>query len=485
MDMVQRRDFIKYAAAVALPGVPARIWGAAAALGEPDLRLGVLSDIHIHIDPGAKTHPTAERFRHALEYFRERDVDGVLVCGDLANTGLQDEFELMASVWNSVFPGGKGKDGKPVANLMHYGDHDAEKRFYRKEMLTPRYAKVGLPLPPSLSEGDLRKTLWEKCFGEEWAPIQHKRVKGYDFFLSHFMREAPGTAPGLKETLERANLDPARPFFYSQHRYVCGTYLADEEMWGGDSGKNGPVLALHPNVVAFSGHTHYMLTDDRIVWQEGYTQINAGALLNAPCGRQRENGVDISWYKTDYMRDTQMPRIDIHQGHHGMVFNLKGTDVVLERRDFGCDMPIGPDLVFSVSAEARANKVNSLSACRARSVPPQFPAGAKATATRGMGKNRRREATDQVTVEFPVVGPAENRPRAFDYVVRAERPDGTLVKEKRVYSPGINLPPERDAKEARCVFAVSELGKGPFRFTVAPANCWRVEGDKVSCGLDV
>ena len=484
--VTSRREFIgRAAAAAATAGVPACIWGAAEAMGEPDLRLGILSDIHVRIAPGAKTDVTAERFRHALEYFREREVDGVLLCGDLTDTGLQDEFELMAGVWNSVFPGGKGKYGRPVANLMHYGDHDAEQRFYKKRKLAPRYAKAGLPLPPSLSEGDLRKTLWEKCFGEEWAPIQHKRVKGYDFFLSHFLREDPGTAPGLRKLLEKARLDPSRPFFYSQHRYIRGTYLADEEMWGGDSGKNGPVLAMFPNVVAFSGHTHYMLTDDRIVWQERYTQINAGALLTAPCGRQRENGIDISWYKTDYMRDTQMPRINSLQGHHGMVFSLKGADVVLERRDFGCDLPVGPDLVFSVSAEARRKGTHSLAACKARAAAPEFPRDAVAAASRGMGRNRRGEALEQVTVRFPVVGPAGSRPRAFDYVVRAERPDGTPVKEKRVYSPGVNLPPEKDAKEASCVFSVAELGNGPIRFKVAPANCWRTEGRMLTCDFTI
>ena len=465
--------------------MPVRIWGAAADMGEPDLRLGVLSDIHTRIAPGAKTDPTAERFRHALEYFRERGVDGVLVCGDLTDTGLQDEFELMAGVWNSVFPGGKGKGGRPVANLMHYGDHDAEKRFYKKEKLAPRYARAGLSLPPSLSEGDLRRTLWEKCFGEEWAPIQHKRVRGYDFFLSHFLREAPGTAPGLREILEKAGLDPARPFFYSQHRYMGGTYLADEEMWGGDSGRNYPVLSGHPNAVAFTGHTHYMLTDDRIVWQKEFTQINAGALLNAPCGRQRENGFDISWYKTDYMRDTQMRCLDIHRGHHGMVFSLNGTDAVLERRDFGCDMPLGPDLLFSMSPGSMAGKSGSPSAGKARSVAPEFPPGAAVAVARGMGRNRRGESLEQVTVRFPVAGPAAGRPRAFDYAVRAERPDGTLVREKRVYSPGINLPPEKDAKEATCVFSVAELGPGDVRFKVSPANCWRAAGRPLTCDFRV
>ena len=37
-----------------------------------------------------------------------------------------------------------------------------------------------------------RKTAWERCFREPWAPITHKRVKGYDFVLSHFTRGEKG-----------------------------------------------------------------------------------------------------------------------------------------------------------------------------------------------------------------------------------------------------------------------------------------------------
>ena len=456
---------------------------AASPSGEPDLRIGIVSDPHVSISPGASADGTAELFRRALEWFREREVDGVLVCGDLTNTGLQDEFELMAATWNSVFPGGVGKNGRPVANLMHYGDHDAEARFYKPAELEPRYARAGLPVPPSLSEGDLRKTLWEQCFGEEWAPIQHKKVNGYDFFIAHYMRETPGTATGLVEILANAGLDPSRPFFYSQHRPVSGTYLADEEMWGGDSGLQMPVLLHYTNAVVFAGHTHYMLTDDRIVWQEAFTHINAGALQNAPCGRQRENGTDISWQPDDYMHDTQMPCLDIWQGHGAMLMSLYGAEVVLERRDIMRELPLGPDIVFSVSSEALAGKTFSTAARTARSVAPEFPAGAVATASRGTGQNRRGESTEQVTVSFPVVNPSGNNPRAFDYVVRAVASNGAVVKEKRVYSPGINLPPENDANEATCVFSVDELGSSAVGFTVSPANCWRVEGHHISCDV--
>ena len=478
-----RKDFIGGLCAAGTLGAACRVCGVAERFGKADLIIGLLSDIHISLGP--KTNPIGAtwQFRHALEYFRDRRVDGVLVSGDLTHLGLETELKAVADAWFSVFPEGKLPDGSPVANLMLYGDHDAEERFY-SERLKDGFAKAGVPLPRSLSQGELRRELWEECFKEPWSPVRHVKVKGYDFILSNFMREGGRSAPvNLGDRLAAMRLDPARPFFYSQHRYIGGTYLADEEMWGHDNGVARKVLPRFPNCIALTGHTHYMLTDDRNVWAGEFVCINNGALKDAPCGRQRENGVDIPWYKNDYMRDTQMPCIDNGQGHGGMVFNLYGNDVVLERRDFGCDMPLGPDLVFSVSPRAVAKKAYSMASRMARSIVPEFPRGSKATATRGMGKNRRGKKTEQVTVTFPAVGPRGSRPRAFDYVVRAFAHDGTLVKEKRVYSPGINLPPERDAKDAKCVFALSELGRGPVRLEVAPCNCWRTEGQAISASM--
>jgi hypothetical protein len=398
----------------------------------------------------------------------------------LTHLGLETELKALADAWFSVFPEGKLPDGSPVANLMLYGDHDAEERFYSKR-LKDGFAKAGVPLPRSLSQGELRKELWEKYFKEPWSPVRHIKVKGYDFILSNFMREGGRSAPvDLGDQLAAMKLDPAKPFFYSQHRYIGGTYLANEEMWGHDNGVARKVLPRFPNCIALTVHTHYMLTDDRNLWAGEFVCINNGALKDAPVGRQRENGMDIPWYKTDYMRNAEMPWIATNRGHGGMVMSIFGDTIVLERRDFGYDMPLGPDLVFSVNPKER----NSLSAKnrRLRSAVPEFAAGTVAAVSRGVGKNRRGDMFEQMMVRFPVSIAEGARPRAFDYVVRALRSDGTVVNEKRVYSPGVNLPPEKDAKEATCVFSVDEVGDA-VRFSVAPANCWRVEGRAIQCPI--
>lgn len=87
------------------------------------LLFGVLSDLHL-TDPALGPCDRSSLFRAALERFRDRGVDGVLVCGDLTDNGFVTELEEVARVWFPVFP-----DGRRVANLMLYGDHDMEGRI--------------------------------------------------------------------------------------------------------------------------------------------------------------------------------------------------------------------------------------------------------------------------------------------------------------------------------------------------------------------
>lgn len=481
--MKGRRDFLKDACATAaLCGMPARIWGAAKMLGDANLVIGVLSDIHIAVAPKRdplKTH-SASLFRHALEYFRDRHVDGVLISGDLTHRGLEVELKTVADIWFEVFPGGRLPDGAPVANLMHYGDHDAEARFY-DEKLKAMFSDAGSEVPRSLSDGELRKELWERFFHEPWSPLRHVKVKGYDFILSNFMREKSRSAPeNLGERLEQMDLDPARPFFYSQHRYIGGTYLSDEEMWGADNGVAGKVLPKFPNCIAFQGHTHYMLTDPRGVWLGDYVSINGGALRDAPCGRVRENGIAISWYKNDYMREKQMRCIDCAAGHGGSVLSVADDLVTIEHRDFGFDLPLGPDIVFSVDPKARAQNVDAVR--KAKSVAPEFEPGAKVMVAKRIGKDRQGRETMQAVVTFPTVRSSGSHPRAHEYFVQARDLSGAVLKEKRVYSPGINLPEAKDTHMTTCVFSAAEIaGEGRIQFSVRPANCWGVKGRPISC----
>ena len=448
-----------------------------------DLQIGVLSDTHVHLEPGddpAKDGSVA-RFRRALEYFRERKVDGVLVCGDLTDQGLDIELKAVADTWFAVFPDGRLPDGSPVANLMHYGDHDAETRFWnpRKERHLEACARLGVTPVRSLSVDENRKTCWEAFFHEVWLPIQVKRVKGRVFVLAHFMRETAGWNEGLAETLASAGVASDEPFFFSQHRPFKGTAFAK---WGPDSGRNEQALQQYPNAVAFFGHTHYTLTDDRTVLQRGYTAINAGALKNQAVDRHHENGLLIPWIKEDVNRDLDMPCVPEETSQGGMIMRVSGDRIVLERRDFVTGLSLGPDLSFAVDVSARRRGDDRASEEKPKGLAPLFPKGAAVRLSRTSAVSRRKRTFEALRLEFPIAKSVGGHPRAHDYRVCAWTEDGRLVKERFVFSPAANRPESCDKGPVVCLFDVRDLD-GAVRFTVEARSCWGRLGAPLSAGL--
>ena len=450
----------------------------------PPLLFGVLADLHL-ADPALGPCDRSVLFRTALERFRDRGVDAVLVCGDLTDCGFITELEEVARVWFSVFPDGRFPDGRRVANLMFYGDHDMEGRIRKGARARRLYAERGLPLPPGLDEGDNRSIVWERLFGEPWESLRRVNVKGYDFLLRSFTPEYMGRSPGLAEVISAVRAEnPDRPFFYAQHRTIPGTCRYRDHIWGAEDGAGDCRAALLdcPEAIAFFGHTHSSLADEQSAWQGAFTAINAGGLKTAAVVRGRENSGGISWLADDPAPFTQMSAVPSSAGHDAMLVEVDGWRLRVERFDIASGLPLGPDWEIETGSDAIARGA-FCNAARAASAgpPPQFPEGSEITLEDiSDGANRRGEPTPQVRVRFPR---AEKQPgglRVFDYRVRVETlafGEPRLIIEKRVLSLGANRPEVLDTEQLCCLFSRMELAApGPLRFSVVPANAWGQEG---------
>ena len=130
---MNRREFLIGGAAFASLGAFAgnRFILAAAGFkagGKPRLKFGVLSDIHImRAGKDGETMTSGMNnltFKHALEWFRSQDVDAVVIAGDMADKGLDENLMAVADAWYSVFPDDKYPDGRPVEKVFVTGNHD-------------------------------------------------------------------------------------------------------------------------------------------------------------------------------------------------------------------------------------------------------------------------------------------------------------------------------------------------------------------------
>lgn len=82
---------------------------------------------------GVVAHPelswpaSASRFKRALEFFRSRKVDAIVVLGDLTNDGYLNQYRVLAQAWDDVFRNPvKGIDPAPPRRIFVLGARDRQ-----------------------------------------------------------------------------------------------------------------------------------------------------------------------------------------------------------------------------------------------------------------------------------------------------------------------------------------------------------------------
>ncbi|MBP5510674.1 MAG: metallophosphoesterase [Kiritimatiellae bacterium] len=503
MPLVSRRWFIGGTAAFGAFGGLRFAQGSVNKTGvAPKIRFGVVSDIHI-TKIGANEEMAAFgnnlTFRHTLEWFREQGVDAVLIAGDMADKGMGEQLAAVAEAWYAVFPGDRYPDGRPVEKVFVTGNHDWDGFNYGG------FAAKAYPDEAERNRHILRKDMagwWKKVFHEDYEPIYLKTIKGYSFIGCHWDTSAPNgkhvyAFSRLSDFLvSRASaIDPALPFFYAQHPHPKNTCYGPWA-WGHDKGFVTKALAERPNAIAFSGHSHYSLTDERSIWQGAFTSVGTSSLRytglpynefpgegfeNTPCGDGRH-------WQTDARK--MMGRfITPGDCRQGMLWSVYDDCIVVKRREFLSNLDLGDDWVMPLPAAESKPFAFTEHAKKLRA--PQFADGAGLKIAQTKTKNRGGKskdgkvkipsvAKDSVQITAPASLPDRNA-RLYCYEFTAESKSGEK-KVKRVLAEGYNHAPEhpRAKLPTLCVFAKDELPAGELRFTAVPRNSFGLAGKTFS-----
>ncbi|MBR2982260.1 MAG: metallophosphoesterase [Kiritimatiellae bacterium] len=480
--MLNRRDFVSgsltfAASGPALPGAEAEVPS-----GPVRLRIGLLSDIHI------TRRESCAMFEKALRTFDDWKVDGVLCCGDIADWGVAPQIGYAAETWFKVFPKGLRSDGAPVANLLHYGDHDCSGYTYRNHPhCREDYPDVGEMKKVMIRYAD-RKAIWEKAFKEEWAPIVHKRVKGYDFVLSHFTCGEKGNewgnrVPGLEDFF--AKLEPelvkGRPFFYSQHRIPRGT-LGNESIYGQDEGQTTELFSRFPDLCVFCGHKHLTATDEQAIWQGPFTCVQVPSLSYCCTQGGRDNGYADSDNRCR-PPDWLMPIIPLGQTKQGLLLTVHDRAMVISRHDLLRGKKLGPD--WTVPLPLSGIRPFDYGRRAEKEIAPRFPAGSSLSVKRRAKKERDGKEHDVFELTFPVAPASGGALHANDYEAQISTlRDGVerVIATKRVYSRRFIYPQELDAGPVACDFEAAEIlprAYHPLRFSVRPMGAFGAAGSRL------
>ena len=456
---VSRRDFI-------LSGLAASFVAGCRTMdlfGRPALTFGVVSDIHV------TSTGTEARYEKALRLFKSRGADAVMVCGDIADWGTVNSWEHVRDAWKRVF------DGTDTVPLLCTGNHDFEGWWYG-DMTMDMHASGHSEDEAAVKAKGGVKAEWERVFGEEYAPMRLRTVKGYDFVSAEYAsddkgKHRPDAAAFLVAYAKRLR-DSGKPFFYFQHLPIKGT-TGDSGRWA-DGGGVFPVLKNFPNAIAFTGHTHRPFVDERQIWQGEFTAIGTPS-LSYPSLPGHENGSA----KRDGTATNAMPMIPVRrdlEGTQGFFVNVYADRVVVERIDIEADGAEAAPAWIIPLADA---KPFAWTEAEQRVPVPAFPEDAEVRCEMRNTENRQGKWTIVMTCEFPSAVVPEGW-RVFDYEIRAVPKDGSKPLVKRFYSPAYHKLPSCEPARQRFWFDVAELPQDKdYTIEVRAYNCFEKASEPI------
>lgn len=422
--------------------------------GKPNLVFGVISDTHLISSRRKREELMWTRTRHpfgnekgradkylvsALEYFRERNVDAVMHCGDIADQGLVSEMEWTAAAWHRVFPGNRAPDGHEVVKLFVTGNHDVEGMWR-----VPRDYPDAVERARRMLNTDMAGH-WERIWGEPFDDVWYKEVKGYHFFGRNFGEQSKAK---FAQLLAAANAkfrlgDGARPFFIASHTGYAGRVNKEYRKL---------LKANLSNAVAFFGHHHWSLAN----WNRVYFDIRpdvpqiqcppCNSSFDAPLGDSDAYIVPVRIEGTG----------QVGMARQGLVVSVFDDCVVFERRDFNIPggslgtkwvMPLGLYAPHPLSKGELKKAIGE----------PQFRKGAKLEVSldridkinkiaktandnpvNPVNLVQENPASPKLCVRIPLAdGNPDSRVYAYEVVVVGD--EGNPKLRKAIYAAGCNL----------------------------------------------
>ncbi|MBR2589289.1 MAG: metallophosphoesterase [Clostridia bacterium] len=223
----------------------------------PVIRFVASSDSHVRDDDDLTAGRIGTMMEQAYAFAGEdaqyTNVDALLIAGDVTNDGTQSEFDKLK---DAVY-GALKQDTRFLAVAAK--NHDGYD-MSRSEVRSAISAVTG-------NDADF-----------------HVVINGYHFIgisvsshsMSHYDDEQ---LAWLKEQLDAATAEDAnKPVFVMQHEHVKDTVYGSSDFERWYVKHFSELFKQYPQIVDFSGHSHYPLNHPNSVWQGEFTAIGTGAI---------------------------------------------------------------------------------------------------------------------------------------------------------------------------------------------------------------
>ncbi|MGR5142990.1 metallophosphoesterase [Photobacterium sp. DNB23_23_1] len=143
--------------------------------------------------------------------------------------------------------------------LLARGNHDA----YTMDMVN-NYPKSWFPIEDESENGGFYHTM-----------VKNIHVIGYDSNLSNTHEAQNSFVEQALQDIKNSADYNGEPIIVQAHHPLPGGVCGGA--WNGGNSIIRDILSKHPEVIHFSGHSHYPLTDDRSIFQDTFTHVNCAS----------------------------------------------------------------------------------------------------------------------------------------------------------------------------------------------------------------
>lgn len=267
----------------------------------PELRFIVTSDTHITPSTGTGASLLKTAIEQITAYVNDSEkndgynkLDAVVVVGDVTNNGTTEEFGVAKKYFDEVIPRG-------TELLLVMGNHDWN--TYAETSQT-EFEKVLDEAATHLIIGGYH---FITVVNDAKIPTAAWRGYGWDF--------SEASLAATERSLASANRDTGKdkPIFVFQHIGVYDTVAGT----GADAASSNTAVetmtdlySQYPNVVVFTGHSHFPINDECSIHQENFTSLNTGALSAGM--KPRLNGTQIEMASRSDAKSVYLLEVDAY-----------------------------------------------------------------------------------------------------------------------------------------------------------------------------
>ncbi len=388
---------------------------------KPLIKVGLVTDTHVHT-----TRASCERVELAYRLFRDKGVDMIVNCGDIANKFYPEGYAHYAAIRRETYP----DPATAPRELYVFANHD-------RMDFPGDDSKNRLAAFPQVKE----------LLGIPHEAYDEVVLKGFTFLVFPQFLDFDR----YEKTIAKAcAANPGKPVFVFDHVPPVDT-TENSRAWGCPHRRR--ILSKFPQVIDITGHAHGSLRCEQNIWQGAFTNVSVACLAQ--------------WAGGFVGRRT--PTL---QNWNCMVMEIYPTRAVFRRFELKDRTEIGADAPWTVSwPYDPATAPYAPERLRAAKPVPKFPAGA------ALAFAPNAAPFESLSVKFPA---ATDTDSTFMYRLEIARreADAWRVFACREIRGEYHLPPaERGATICDDGISAGYFAEGETcRFTVTPVNFWGGEG---------